>query len=248
MLRGYRESFQEVPLSSSILVTDDVLSCLASSLFQGPCVQRMRWGWGDDGPLGGPGWASVGLPVCGMGAPGGLWFFPELPFPSTAGLVSVYQNLIRSWKKWDCGWGPEGRPRGKLETFLPSREKSVLYLAVSPTPTPFAPGCRNSCEFSTSWFCCIEIDEWAQACTLSWKTATEIPATQTWLWVRADGGVLNRWERGLRFLHGNFIACFLPRQGLGPGGPTLGLDPAGAGLVSATVHSAIMCQTVLEES
>lgn len=26
-------------------------------------------------------------------------------------------------------------------------------------PRPFAPGFRNSCKFSTNWFCCIEIDE-----------------------------------------------------------------------------------------
>ena len=34
---------------------------------------------------------------------------------------------------------------------------------------------------------------------MSWKTATEILATDPWLWVRVDGGMLNRRERGLHF-------------------------------------------------
>ena len=103
-----------------------------------PCSRvHVCSGWGDvteldDITLREWGWAYAALPLC---MAGGTWravVFPELPFPSNAGFVPAYQNLIRPWKKWDCGWGPKGRPVGELGTFLPSREKSVLYLPVSP--------------------------------------------------------------------------------------------------------------------
>jgi hypothetical protein len=45
-------------------------------------------------------------------------------------------------EKVRLSWRPEGR-LGQLEIFLPSQEKSVLYLSV-----PFAPRFRNSCKFS----------------------------------------------------------------------------------------------------
>lgn len=42
----------------------------------------------------------------------------------------------------------------------------------------------------------------------------EIPATDPWLWVRADTGLLDRRERGLHFSsHELLIAHFLPRWG-----------------------------------
>lgn len=118
-------------------ITDDFLSCSTSSL--SPRVQWMRW---CDRASWCHAWRA-GLSLCGAtcvyGGGGGTWWalvFPELPFLSNAGLVSAYQNLIRQWKKWARGWGPEGRPVGGVGTFLPSREKSVLYLPVFPAPSP----------------------------------------------------------------------------------------------------------------
>lgn len=52
---------------------------------------------------------------------------------------------------------------------------------------------------------------------MSWKTATEIPATDPWLWVRADGGLLDRRERGLHFSSHEFHHSLPAQMGAQPG-------------------------------
>lgn len=179
-----------------------------------PVLQWMRWcdraSWCHAWRAGLSNFAGLHVCMVGVGWWGNLVSsgFPRASFLSKCCISLCLSELDKAVEKVNP-WLGTGRGGLWGSWNFPTITGKVCLISLC-SPRWF----RNSCKFSTNWFVAWGLMNELRHVSCHGKQPWRYSDTRSWLWVRADGGLLDHEREAFIFSSWTLSAHFLPRWGL----------------------------------